>query len=440
MSLIPKISLRIAIFMIFSFISFALDFHKVVEMGDSATDINSSDRMNRTPLHNAAAGGMNDVLVKLINQGAQVNTRDIYGSTPLHETVFYGHEDTVKILLAHGAEVNACRPDGSTPLHMARESGNQKMTDLLLKNGAKDMQKVFPELKGDYLGQQVPGKQGVMFAPGIISKAESRDLMHGFFDKGKLFVLYRYPNDFKGNWTQWPVFLMKQKGEKWGALYQSKLKGKPWFYNLESVPKGERVIFAWTINRDGSGPAKELYLWSSIKIPSGWTKPLRFEAPINQGFDTWPSLSSDKTLYFISRRAGGEGRIDIYISIPEKGKYKSVKSLSKPINTEFIDEDPYIALDGSYLLFNSNRPGGYGEHDIYITYRKLDGSWSKPINLGNKINSKYSECRVYVSPDGKYLFYTSTRAGSLDTFWADAGIIEELRPEELKRGGYGFEK
>jgi hypothetical protein len=386
----------------------------------------------RTPLHNAAAGGFNDLLVRLIKQGANPNAKDIYGSTPLHEAVFHGHRDTVTLLLSNGANINHRRPDGAAPLHIAREQGNQEITDLLLKKGARDTPKVFPGLKGDYLGQKKPGKRGVIFAPGIISKAESRDLMHGFFNNGKLFITYRYPIGFKGNWTRFPVFLMKKAGEKWTELYQSKLVGKPWFYNLEFVPVGERMIFAWTKNLDGSGPARELYLWSATKTPGGWTQPIRFQAPVNTGFDTWPSLSADKTLYFFSRRAGGLGSADIYVSIPENGEYKSVKNLGKVINTKYIEEDPYVAPDGSYLLFDSDKPGGFGGYDLYISYRKANGSWTQPINLGDKINSKYSENRAYVSPDGKYLFYTSSRTGNPDAYWVDAKIIEALKPINLK--------
>ena len=415
--------------------------HKLASMGchklvmnliGRGVDINSRDKMNRTLLHNAAAGGLNHLLAILVKQGAKPNTSDIYGSIPLHEAVFHGHKDTVTLLLSNGADVNLCRPDGTTPLHIARERGNQKMTDLLLIKGAKDKPKVFPELKGDYLGQKKPGSRGIIFAPGIISKAESRESVVGIFDNDRLFVFDRDPIGFKGNWTQWPVFLMKKVGEKWTVPYQSKLVGKPWFFNLESVPEGERMIFAWRKNLDGSGSAAELYLWSSTKTSDGWTKPIRFKAPINQGFDTWPSLSRDNTLYFHSWRAGCVGRDDIYMSIPENGEYKSVKNLGKIINTKYTEHDPFVAPDGSYLLYSSFKPGGYGEDDIYITYHKVDGTWTTPRNLGNKINSKYSDNRVYVSSDGKYLFYTSLRTGNLDIYWVDAKIIDELKPKDLK--------
>ena len=190
------------------------------------------------------------------------------------------------------------------------------------------------------------------------------------------------------------------------------------------------MIFAWTRNLDGSGPPNELYLWGSTRTSDGWTRPVRFKAPVNTGFETWPSLSRDKTLYFFSRRIGGFGKFDIYRSKLEEGEYKEVNNLGEIVNTEYIEEDPYIASDGSYLLFDSDRPGGYGGFDLYITWRKSDRSWTQPVNLGDRINSEYSECRAYVSPDGKYLFYTSNRAGTMDAYWVEFRAIEALKPEE----------
>ena len=287
-------------------------------------------------------------------------------------------------------------------------------------------------LKGPYFGQKPPGKTAEIFAPGIISNPVSRDLMHGFFDQGKLFILYRYPLDFNDDWTKQPFILMKQVNGKWTIPYESKLIGKPWFYNLESVPDGKQVIFAWPKKLDGSGPPNELYLWSSTRIKKNWTEPVRFKAPVNTGFETWPSISQDKTLYFFSKRPGGIGGFDIYQSIPENGEYKEVKNLGNMINTRYTEEDPFIAPDGSYLLFDSNRPGGHGGYDLYISWRKHDESWGKPVNLGERINTEYAENRAYVSPDGKYLFFTSNRNGTMDAWWVDAMVMEELKPISIK--------
>ena len=285
----------------------------------------------------------------------------------------------------------------------------------------------FPTLEGPYLDQKPPGKTAEIFAPGIISNPDSRDLIHGFFDQGNLLILYRYPIDFKGDWTKQPLILMRYIHGKWTAPYESNLPGKPWFYNLETVSEGEQIIFAWPQNLNGSGSPRELYLWNSIKTRKGWKEPVRFKAPINTGFETWPSLTRDKILYFFSKRPGGMGEFDIYRSVPENGEYKKAQNLGSGINTGYIEEDPFIAPDESYLLFDSNRPGGFGSYDLYIAWKEKDGDWGSPINLGERINSEFAENRAFISPDGKYLFFTSNRNGSMDTWWVDAIVIEELK-------------
>ena len=112
------------------------------------------------------------------------------------------------------------------------------------------------------------------------------------------------------------------------------------------------------------------------------------EETIKQGiqippFYTYRILTKDGTMYFFSNRKGGFGKSDIYHSRLENGEYKVVKNLSSPVNSEFSDYDSFIAPDESYLIFSSDRPGGYGKYnDIYITFRKKDGTWTEPKNLG----------------------------------------------------------
>jgi hypothetical protein len=77
-------------------------------------------------------------------------------------------------------------------------------------------------------------------------------------------------------------------------------------------------------------------------------------------------------------------------------------------------------------------PGGPGDDDLYVTFKKDDGSWSKPVHMGNIINSDKSENRPCVTPDGKYFFYSSTVRGNRDIYWVDAKIIESLKPKSLK--------
>jgi hypothetical protein len=76
--------------------------------------------------------------------------------------------------------------------------------------------------------------------------------------------------------------------------------------------------------------------------------------------------------------------------------------------------------------------GGLGEDDLYVTFRTENGSWSDPVHMGGDINSEASENRPYVSPDGKYFFYTSSVRGNRDIYWVDARILQKLKPDEIK--------
>jgi Tol biopolymer transport system component len=102
------------------------------------------------------------------------------------------------------------------------------------------------------------------------------------------------------------------------------------------------------------------------------------------------------------------------------------------------DWTPLIAPDESYFIFCSFRKGGFGSGDLYISFKQADGSWGDVINMGDRINTDLNERFPIVTPDGKYLFFNSTRKiagaganepgnGAGDVYWIAAKIIEELR-------------
>jgi Tol biopolymer transport system component len=102
------------------------------------------------------------------------------------------------------------------------------------------------------------------------------------------------------------------------------------------------------------------------------------------------------------------------------GKWQKPVNLGPPINTDEGEGMPFIAPDGSYLLFSRT-------YDLFISYHKEDGGWTEPVNLGNPINSPSIEICPMVTPDGKYLFFLSQRGGESHIWWVDAGFIKELK-------------
>ena len=84
------------------------------------------------------------------------------------------------------------------------------------------------------------------------------------------------------------------------------------------------------------------------------------------------------------------------------------------------------------LIVCLRKPDGYGEYDLYISFSKKNGSWTEPVNMGSEINSHAYEFRPYVTPDGKYFFFTSNRdkLGNGNVYWVDARVIEGYKPLE----------
>jgi hypothetical protein len=172
--------------------------------------------------------------------------------------------------------------------------------------------------------------------------------------------------------------------------------------------------------------------WISNRVGESWSYPMPFAKEADSEFeDYFPVVTGNGNLYFNSQR-GGPGTNDIYISNYLNGKYTKPQKLPEPINTTYREFDAFITQDESLMIFSSEKTGGYGRSDLYISLKKNDGTWSEPFNLGESVNSKFSEYGATISPDGKYLFFTSNRNGSEDIFWISTTIIEELRSRKMQ--------
>jgi Tol biopolymer transport system component len=161
------------------------------------------------------------------------------------------------------------------------------------------------------------------------------------------------------------------------------------------------------------------------KLESGnWSKAKHLDYPCTPNLHDFYYVSSRNNSIYFSIFDNGKG--DLYY-IPNNSDNKDPIHLDYPINTEHNEHDPFIAPDGSYLIFTSDRPGGFGSADLYICFKNGESSWSSPVNMGETINSeKYDYCPI-LSPDEKYLFFSSYRTGNGDVYWVDAKIIDTLK-------------
>jgi Tol biopolymer transport system component len=175
-------------------------------------------------------------------------------------------------------------------------------------------------------------------------------------------------------------------------------------------PDGKKLFFASRRPIEGTAPKADFDLWVVEKTNSGWSEPRHLAAPVNsEGQETSPSVAADGTLYFSSNRAGGKGSADLYRAKPAGSDYSAPENLGDAINSAGPEIQVFVSPDQNVLIFaTAGRSDGYGSVDLYLS-RHSDGAWSKPVNLGNKINSSGVDSAPRISPDGKHFFWTSTR-------------------------------
>ena len=249
-----------------------------------------------------------------------------------------------------------------------------------------------------------PLTEPTVFGTGIISTGEY-DTHPAFTPDGRtLYFLRSTPN-----FSHWTILVSSFVRDRWTTPEVASFSGQYSDADPFITPDGSRLYFI--SNRPVPGKAKpDLDIWVVNKTQNGWSEPQNPGAPINSPGNEWyPTISANGTIYFGSDREGGKGRNDIYRSRLIDGKYQPADNLGDIINTQFNEFEPLIAADESFLIFMcGGRADARGGFDLYITYNQ-NGEWSKPENLGAKINSPGNEYSPTISPDGKYFFWGSTR-------------------------------
>jgi hypothetical protein len=279
------------------------------------------------------------------------------------------------------------------------------------------------ELSGPYLGQDPPGETAEVFAPGIVS-TDKDQLNSVFTPDGKEFYFTNRENRLH------TVMVMRQVDGKWTGPEVASFSGEHSSVDMSFSHDGRQVFFGSQRPRPGEDtPRRNWDIWTAERQGDGWSEP-RFLGPVINGGDhqVYPTATRDGTLYFQADRETGFGRNDVYRSRFVDGAYTEPENLGPAINTEFGEGDVFIAPDESYLIVSvTGREDSHGNGDLYISFRQPDGSWSAVKNMGKSVNTDKLEYCPMVSPDGKYLFFTSTRSGNGDIYWMDAKVIEDLR-------------
>ena len=182
--------------------------------------------------------------------------------------------------------------------------------------------------------------------------------------------------------------------------------------------------FYFTRNQGKGGRYQEDF-YCSKWLNGRWSKAIEVEGSLNTDDNEGAmGISSDgRVLFFTAcQRPEGQGGCDLFISIKKDGQWSKAFPLPDNVNTQHRDSQPSISFDGRTLYFSSNRPGGFGGKDIWMTQFVGVGVWTDPINLGERINTKGDESTPFIHWDNAHLYFASTGhlgIGGSDLFVAD---------------------
>jgi len=172
-----------------------------------------------------------------------------------------------------------------------------------------------------------------------------------------------------------------------------------------------------------------------------WSQPANLGDAVNSSFqETLPALSRNgSSLYFASDRPGGAGGEDLWVArrAGKDAPWEAPVNLGAVINTAFNERSPELSRDGHFLFFATNRPGGLGDFDIWVTWRahvRDDFGWQPPVNLGSGVNSAFGDFGPGFLENDEIgmpvLYFSSTRPGGL-------GSADIYRSALQRHGGFG---
>ncbi|MDC6364876.1 MULTISPECIES: TolB family protein [Flavobacteriaceae] len=273
-------------------------------------------------------------------------------------------------------------------------------------------------------------EQAEPLAPGIISSSK---IEYGGNISDKYKEIYFTVNDT--SWKSSYAAVSKFKNNKLISRDTVRFAGKTMQGgDAHLSPDGDRLFIASRLSKDTT--VNDGNIWVATRNKKGWSKAEKLPSTINTALGEYsPSQASSGNIYFT--RFTEETHGDIYVSKFINGKYQEAIRLPESVNSKFIECDSWVSPDESFILFvrrtEDGFNDGYGFFDVYISFNE-NGNWSEAQNLGKDYNTKFTEGSPSITPDSKYILYTSNRKskdpkkfdGSLDIY------IQEFELEKIK--------
>jgi len=297
----------------------------------------------------------------------------------------------------------------------------------------------FPKLTGPNMGQKPPGRTAQQFAENVFDsgyqgfhsnimfspdgKEAYWQLNEGYGSKLQGIFESRYEN---GVWTKPQVAFFS-------ALVSGGMDDAPFI-----SPDGKKFFFLSSRPIEKNDKSGKCNIWMMNRTEEGWSNPKPLPPVVNSlnGIHWMLSVDLHGNLYFGTWQPREDVKTtgDIYCSKFENGQYAKPEKLGPEINVPGYNYSPFIATDGSYLIYSRKEPPK--PIKLFICFQKSEGKWTQPQDLSKLLGLSSKESDILqgdcplVTTDGKYLFFRDDLNGSLRPFWIDAGFIEELRPKE----------
>jgi WD40-like Beta Propeller Repeat len=314
-----------------------------------------------------------------------------------------------------------------------------------------------PVLTGPYLGQQVPGNNLELFAPGIVSDGlHNRDIT--ITPDG--LEIYTTVNWGNNNFSK--IVVHAVENGVWTEARTVPFSSGFRYQDIEPTlsADGTRIFFASNRPDAASGRKEKNWdIWAAERKNNSWGEPYNLGSPVNSETDEFfPSVTRDGTVYFTRLQEDTRENF-IYRCRFENGEYLEAEKLEKNVNCGRGRYNAFVAPDESYIIVPViGREDSLGGADYYIVFRDKDDQWSAPLNMGPEINSPTGqEWSASLSPDGEYLFFMKTllnpefeklpvnldefrriisspENGEPDVYWISSSIIEKLRQAGIESG------
>lgn len=265
-----------------------------------------------------------------------------------------------------------------------------------------------------YLGQEPPKTTSKIFAPGIVSTEEHHEFSCTFSPDGKEFYFNRYMQ----------IMVCKWADGDWTAPEPVKFTGN---YRAHEpyITHDNKYLYFGSMRPNPDFPEEEqpYGIWRVERTEQGWNNP-RY-----MGLGMYVTMTNNNIIYLTDIRGKGhyeQGIAKTTLINDHFGELIRQKGgVVNPAQDRRPGRHPFISPDESFIIFDSYDKETGEKDKLFICFKESDGIWKNAIKLNDKINKGNYHFAAFISPDGKYLFYSSDG----DIYWVSTSFIEELKTE-----------